>query len=188
MNSTATAHPMSRISTGRLVLLIVLGAESVLFVTALAAYAALRGRSAWDMPHTLARLQIPLANTAVLLVSAVLAWLSVQAIRRGRKDSLRNTLMVTLALGIFFVAGQVYEFSHAGLHIDDEMFGGVFFTLMGFHAVHVLAGVVFLALNLVRASLGDFTAGRHEAVELGAWFWYYVTAVWAVLFTALYLL
>ena len=35
--------------------------------------------------------------------------------------------------------------------------------------------------------LGDFTAERYEAVELGNWFWYYVTAIWAILFVALYL-
>jgi len=47
--------------------------------------------------------------------------------------------------------------------------------------------VVFLALNLMRTNMGDFSAVQHEAVELGTWFWYYVTAVWAVLFVALYL-
>jgi len=96
-------------------------------------------------------------------------------------------LLFTVILGLVFVAGQMYEFSHAGLSIDDQAFGGVFFTLLGFHAVHVLAGVVFLTLILMRAILGDFSAERYEAVELSVWFWYYVTAVWAVLFTALYL-
>jgi cytochrome c oxidase subunit 3 len=52
----------------------------------------------------------------------------------------------------------------------------------------VLAGVFFLALNLLRAQLGDYSAQRHEAVETGTWFWYYVCAVWVVLFTALYLI
>jgi len=97
-------------------------------------------------------------------------------------------LLITLLLGLIFVTGQVYEFSHAGLRIDDQTFGGVFFTLMGFHAVHVLGGVVFLALNYVRARLGDFSSNRYEAVELGNLFWYYVAAIWLVLFAVLYLL
>ena len=86
------------------------------------------------------------------------------------------------------MAGQIIEFNHAGLHIDDQAFGGVFFTLIGFHALHLLAGVFFLGLNLIRANLGDFSGERYEAVELGSWFWYYVTAVWVVLFMALYIL
>jgi len=188
MNSMSIVPSRSRISTGRIALFIVLGAESVFFVTVLVAYAALREQVAWNLPHTFTRLQIPLMNTTILLISAILAGLSTRAIRQGKRDSMQNRLWITLSLGLLFVAGQIFEFSHSGLHIDDASFGGVFFTLLGFHAVHVLAGVVFLVLNLIRASLGDYTAKDYEPVELGTWFWYYVTGVWAVLFTALYLL
>jgi cytochrome c oxidase subunit III len=187
MNSMTTVQPMSKASTGRIALLITLGSESVFFVTLLVAYVALRDKVIWDVSHTLTRLTIPLINTVILLISAITAWLSTRAIRRGEQTSLRSGLLITLLLGLIFVAGQIYEFDHAGLHIDDPSFGGVFFTLMGFHAVHVLAGVVFITLNYVRANLGDFSATRYEVIELGNWFWYYVTAVWLVLFVALYL-
>ncbi len=187
MNTMTSTHPMSRVSTGRIALLVTLGTESVFFLTLLVAYAALRDETSWNVPHTFSRLAIPLVNTAILLVSAGIMWRSNNAIRQGKQIALRNGLLIAILLGLLFVAGQIYEFSHAGLHIDDQAFGGVFFTLMGFHAVHVLAGVVFLILNYLRSSLGDFSAERHEVVELGAWFWYYVTAVWLVLFGALYL-
>lgn len=188
MNSTTSLHPMSNISSGRIALLITLAVESVFFLTVLVAYAALREQVNWIIPHSLSRLAIPLVNTSILLVSALVAWWSSKAISHGNRPGLRIGLMATLILGLIFVAGQTFEFSHAGMSIDDQAFGGVFFTLLGFHAVHVLAGVVILALNLLRTNLGDFTAERHEAIELGNWFWYYVTAVWFVLFTALYLI
>jgi len=188
MSTMTSTHPMSRISTGKIALLVTLGTESVFFLTLLVAYAALRDQVSWNVPHTLTRLTIPLVNSGILLASALAAWWSGNAIRRDRQTALRGGLLVTLLLGLIFVMGQIYEFKHAGLSIDDQAFGGVFFTLLGFHAVHVLAGVVFLALNLMRANLGDFSAERYEAVELGNWFWYYVTAVWAVLFMALYLI
>lgn len=188
MSTMTSTHPMSRISTGKIALLVTLGTESVFFITLLVAYAALRDQVSWNVPHTLARLTIPLVNSSVLLISALTAWWSGNAIRRDRQTALRGGLIVTLLLGLAFVAMQIYEFKHAGLSIDDQAFGGVFFTLLGFHAVHVLAGVVFLALNLTRATLGDFSAERYEAVELGNWFWYYVSVVWAVLFVALYLI
>lgn len=187
MSTVSATQPITRVSTGRLALLVTLGTETVFFLTLLVAYAALRGQVDWNIPHTPARLAFPLVNTAILLGSAVAAWLSYKAVGSNRLLALRRELMVTLLLGLVFVAGQIYEFSHAGLRIDDQTFGGVFFTLMGFHALHVLAGVVFLSLNLVRANLGDFSAGRHEAVALSTGFWYYVTAVWLVLFTVLYL-
>jgi heme/copper-type cytochrome/quinol oxidase subunit 3 len=178
---------MSRVSAGRIALLLTLGTESIFFLTLLAAYAALRDQSSWNMPHTLARLSIPLLNSSILLVSALTVGWSNRAIQRGRESALRSGLLLTVLLGLLFVRGQIYEFSHAGLRIEDPAFGGVFFTLMSFHALHVLAGVFFLTLNLMRTYLGDFTAERHEAVDLGTLFWYYVTGVWIVLFVALYL-
>lgn len=187
MSAMTSSHPMSRFSSGRIALLITLTIESVFFVTVLVAYAALRDQVNWNVPHTLSRLTIPLVNSGILLASALIAWWSQKAVRRDNQAALRGGLLITLSLGLIFVAGQIYEFGHAGMRIDDPSFGGVFFTLLGFHAVHVLAGVVFLALNLMRASLGDFSAEQYEAVELGNWFWYYVTAVWAVLFVALYM-
>jgi len=187
MSSMTTSHPMSKTSTGKLALFITLGTESVFFVTLLVAYIALRDSVSWNVPHTLSRLTIPLVNTAVLFISTIVAHAALTAIRRDNQTALRNNLLITLLLGLLFVAGQIYEFSHAGLQISDPSFGGVFFTLMGFHALHVLGGVVFLGLNYLRASLGDFSGNRYEAVELGSWFWYYVAAVWLVLFVALYL-
>jgi cytochrome c oxidase subunit 3 len=178
---------MSKTSTGKLALFITLGTESVFFVTLLVAYVALRDSVTWNVPHTLTRLTIPLINTAVLFVSTVMAAVSLNAIRKDNPAALQRDLLITVLLGLSFVAGQIYEFSHAGLHISDPSFGGVFFTLMGFHALHVLGGVVFLCLNYMRSSLGDFSGARHEAVELGVLFWYYVAAVWLVLFVALYL-
>ena len=187
MSAMAPSPAMSKTSNGRVALLVVLGTESVFFVTLLVAYGALRGQVGWNVPHTLARLTVPLANSAVLLGSALMAWWAGEAIQQGDRRGLWLRLLVTLLLGLLFVAGQIYEFGHAGLHIDDEAFGGVFFTLLGSHAVHVLAGVVVLALNLARAVAGDFTAEAHEAVTLGNWFWFYVSGVWIVLFVALYL-
>jgi len=188
MSAMTAPHPMSKVSTGRIALLMTLGTESVFFVTLMVAYAALRDQVGWNVPHTLTRLAIPLVNTGVLLVSTLTAWWSGNVIRKDNHSALRLGLLVTLLLGLLFVAGQIFEFGHADLRIDDPSFGGVFFTLMGFHAVHVLGGVVFLALNLIRANLGDFSADRHEAVELGIWFWYYVAVVWVVMFVALYLI
>ncbi len=173
--------------TARLGLLMALGSETVFFVTLIVAYIALRGQTNWPLDHTFSRLFIPITNTSLLVVSTLTAWMSHNSIRKGDQAGLRNWLVVTLFLGLIFVAGQVYDFNHAGLKINDQSFGGVFFTLMGFHALHVLAGVVILTINTIRAGWGDFTRERHIAVEIGTWFWYYVAAVWIVLFAALYL-
>ena len=177
-----------KFTTGKVALLITLATESVFFITTLVAYAALRDQVTWTVSHSISRLNIPLFNTVLLLFSTLIAWWSEKSIRVNKKNDLQNGLMVASLLGIIFIIGQIYEFNHAGMQINDPSFGGVFFTLMGFHAAHVLAGVVFLILNMVRARLGDFSADHHEAIVLGNWFWYYVAAIWIILFMALYVL
>jgi heme/copper-type cytochrome/quinol oxidase subunit 3 len=188
MSILTNTPSMKRFSTGKVALSIILTSESVFFATMLVAYIALRNQNSWPVEHTLARLTIPLANTAILLFSAMSAWRGTVSIRDGKTSASQGWQLVTLLLGLVFVTVQIYEFSHAGMHINDQAYGGVFFTLMGFHGLHVLAGVVLLIINLARTRLGDFSPTRYEAVELGTWFWYYVTVVWIVLFAALYLL
>jgi len=188
MSMMPQTYPVRRLSTGKVALFIILTSESVFFATLLVAYAALRDQNNWPMDHSLGRLTIPLINTALLLLSVIPAARAIINVRNEKRHALLNSMNLTLILGLIFVAGQVYEFSHAGLHIDDQAFGGVFFTLMGFHALHVLAGEVFLIINLIRAKLGDFSSHHYSSIELGTWFWYYVTIVWLVLFVALYLL
>jgi heme/copper-type cytochrome/quinol oxidase subunit 3 len=170
-------------------LLLVLGAETIFFSTLIVSYLVMRGeQAARPFPiQGLGDLLLPSLNTLVLLVSALLAGLAERAIRGGRRDALQSGLRWALGLGLLFVAGQVIEFTRSGMHPADAAFGGIYFALVSFHALHVLAGVFVLLLNLIRASLGDFSPRRYMAVQMGSWFWYYVTGVWLVLFTVLYL-
>lgn len=176
--------------TPKLALGVILGSESIFFGTLLAAYLYMRAdQPNWPTPEfSLARLLVPGGNTLLILFSALAAYLGLRAVRRGSLGALKGWLWATLLMGAVFVAGQVFEFQRSGMRPSDQAFGGVFFTLMGFHALHIIAGIVVLLALLVRAGLGDFSARRHVAVEIGVWFWYFVVAVWAVLFSALYLL
>jgi cytochrome c oxidase subunit 3 len=172
----------------RTTLLVVLASESTLFGTLLMAYLYLRTNQAAFTHVGASDTLIAAANTGILLLSAWFAGQAVTAIQRGDRSGLVRHLLITLALGLVFVGGQVFEFNRSGMAPNDPAFGGVYFALMGFHALHVLAGIVVLAVDSVRARLGDFTTRRHTAVKVGAWFWYYVTAVWVVLFVGLYVL
>ncbi len=189
MNNSVTFHTARRKGTARIALLVVLASETIFFGTLLSAYFFLRASlTSWPLDSlTLARLLVPAANTFLLLISALTMYQGLRAIRQNRAEALKAWLILTLAIGLIFVAGQVFEFNRSGMKITDQAFGGVFFTLIGFHAVHVIAGVIMLLLLLWRTFLGDFTARRHTAIQIGAWFWYFIVAVWVVLFSSLYL-
>jgi len=97
---------------------------------------------------------------------------------------------MTTFLGIGFLAIQGSEWVRlvaAGLRASSGPYGATFFTLIGCHALHVLGAVVWLVILLIGACQGRFTAERHLPVELGTIYWYYVSAVWAVIFPSVYL-
>lgn len=176
--------------SARMAFLLVLGSETVFFGMLIAAYLYLRiDQPGWPLTHApFARLLIPAVNTVVLLASALTAFLGLKSIRRNRLAAFQNWLRATMTLGLAFIGGQVFEYLRAGMQPNDQAFGGVFFTLVGFHALHLVVGSVVLGLLLIRGRLGDFTSRKHIAVEIGTLFWFYVVAVWLVLFTALYLI
>jgi cytochrome c oxidase subunit 3 len=177
------------ISVPQSALLLVLSAETALFGTLVMSYLFMRnGGSNLTFIHPKPLdFAITSVNTIIFLASAAFAWNSHRAIEHDRVGLSKTYLMVTLILGAIFFAGQVFEFRHSGMQITDSTFGAVFFALISFHALHVLAGITVLALNFARTLLGDFSARRHMAITVGTWFWYYVVAVWVVLFTVLYL-
>jgi cytochrome c oxidase subunit 3 len=183
---TAEARRQGIARTG---LLAALASETVFFGTLLSAYLFMRlGQPGWpQVATTPARIVLPALNTLVLLVSALAVVLGERALVRGSARGLSLGLGAALVLGLVFVGGQIAEFTSNGMQPGDQAFGGVFFTLMGFHAVHVLAGAVWLAINLVRTRLGDFTSARHISISMGTWFWIYVTCVWLTMFIGLYL-
>lgn len=187
MNQSTTAARPNSDMTAKIALAVTLGSETFFFGTLVSAFLFMRGTQPWPVEHSLARLALPLANTIILLVSALLVSFGLKAIRRGDRAGLVRWFGISLALGLVFVGGQVLEYTSNGLVPSDAGFGGVFFTLMGFHALHMLAGVFVHALVLNMARLGDFTSRRYTAVQIASWFWYYVVGVWAVLFTVLYL-
>jgi cytochrome c oxidase subunit 3 len=188
--STATPTRFRPGSTGKVGLLTIIASEIFFFATALSSYFFLRlEHPEWSLPaHTPTGLLAPSLNTLLFLASAVVIWQAQRAAGLGRMSSAQTWLGATFALGMVFVAGQVFDFSQAGLRPDDATFGGIFMALIGFHAFHVLAGMTYLGITYARTRLGDFSAERHTSITLCAWFWYFVVAVWLVLFGAMYLI
>jgi heme/copper-type cytochrome/quinol oxidase subunit 3 len=66
--------------------------------------------------------------------------------------------------------------------------GAAFFTLTGFHGMHVLGGVIWIGFVLARAWRGGVTQQNHLAVELVGLYWHFVDLVWIIIFTVVYLI
>jgi len=105
-----------------------------------------------------------------------------------QKAFLRNTL-ITIVLGTVFMVGVVgVEWQTAPFGPGDGVVGGVFYTMTGMHAFHVLTGVLFLWIVYANGRKGLYTAERHWPVEAAAVYWHFVDVVWIFFYPALYLI
>ncbi len=179
------------ISNGRLAVLILLAGETMLFAGFIGSFLIYKlSAPFWPTPG-LPRLPIEVTwvNTFILLSSGVTMFLAVRSIRRNRVARLKWLLGLTALLGTTFLAVQGSEWvklvAH-GLHLTSGTYGATFYTLIGLHGFHVLCAVIWLLGVFVAALLGRFTVFRHSAVEICAIYWYFVCAVWPVLFYLVY--
>ncbi len=185
-------HTSTGLSNNKLAMWLFLGSECLLFGGLISTYMLYRGRHSenlgpdqvWDIPFTS-------ASSFVLLMSSLTMVLAVSA--ANRKDD-RNTnlwMIVTAMLGSLFVAGQVYEFTvfyREGLGFTTSLFSSSFYTLTGFHGVHVSVGVILLLTTVVMVIKNRVPGDKAEVVELVGLYWHFVDIVWILIFTLVYLI
>jgi cytochrome c oxidase subunit III len=100
----------------------------------------------------------------------------------------RNAL-VTMILGTLFLIGVVgIEWQIAPAGPDAGAVWSLFFTLTGFHAFHVLTGLILLFIVWRKARMGKYSAERHWGVEAAAVYWHFIDVVWFFIYPALYLI
>jgi heme/copper-type cytochrome/quinol oxidase subunit 3 len=162
------------------------------FTGLIVTYMVMRGRSTTG-PYPAEVLSVPLVaiNTFVLLGSSFTMVTALSAIERGDTRGLRRWLIATAVLGLLFLSGQAFEFislAREGASLSSNLFGATFFTLTGFHGMHVFVGVIWIVFVLARAFRGGVTQENHLAVELVGLYWHFVDIVWIIIFTIVYLL
>ena len=131
------------------------------------------------------------ASSFILLMSSLTMVLAVAAIQRGDHRRLRIWLVTTAMLGATFVGGQVYEFTEfvrEGFGFTTNVASSAFFTLTGFHGVHVTVGILMLLATLSMSFQGRIPRSRAETVEIVGLYWHFVDVVWILIFTIVYLI
>jgi cytochrome c oxidase subunit 3 len=134
-------------------------------------------------------LLLPTLNTVLLLVSSVTFHRAGGALRRGDSAVCRNWLLLTVALGAAFLAGQMVEYFNLPFGLTDNLFASTFYALTGFHGLHVTLGVICILIVWWQArSGGRLTREEHFGLEAAELYWHFVDGIWVVLYGILYLL
>lgn len=185
-------QPEPLINNARLGVMLFIGAEGMFFSGLLSAFLVFRtGSTVWPPPFQ-PRLPIVMTavNTCILLWSSYTMHRALRAIRRGNTQGLTDWLTVTVLLGLIFLSVQGYEWARLlqfGLTLSSSVYGATFYTLIGCHAAHVFGAVVWLLIILAMAKKHRFGPGQFVGVQVCSIYWYFVVALWPILFGVVYL-
>jgi heme/copper-type cytochrome/quinol oxidase subunit 3 len=181
---------VKRFDTAKVAMAVFIASEAVFFAFLIAAYiycygAVVHGPNASNSLNP-SRTMI---FTLCLLASSGTLWLAERRLAAAHKREFRLWLGATILLGAAFIFGQAMEYTgliRKSVTPERNLFGAAFFTLTGFHGLHVLCGLISLSVLLVLAFRRGL--GEREVSGLGAvsMYWHFVDAVWIVIFSLVY--
>jgi cytochrome c oxidase subunit III len=206
MTSNVDHHKITRPNAVAVGTIVWLSSELMFFAALFAMYFTIRavqGPSIWGESTVL--LDIPFAafNTTILVLSSVTCQFGVFAAERFQnrrtgtilqisKWGMREWFALTVVMGAYFVAGQVYEYAvlvSEGLTLSSNAFGSVFYVTTGFHGLHVIGGLIAFLIVMVRvAKARRFTSQQATTAIVVSYYWHFVDVVWIALFSAIYLI
>ena len=165
-----------------------LAALTMLFGATMMGYGIVRARLAdkaqlgtLHLPHLL------WLSTALMLGGSVAIHSAVVAVRRERQQRLRQWLIATCALAIGFVAIQTPAMAsllvqHRAFRAQGMHLYALMFFLILIHALHVLGGMIGLAVTTRHAFGGRYDHERYAGVKHAAMYWHFLDVVWLVMF------
>lgn len=144
-------------------------------------------------------------NTIVLICSSLTMALAVRSAQIGAKKALIWFLIITMIFGVAFlcikgieyhqhwvdhkVPGFGFEYNEEPNYFHNaQILFCFYFFMTGFHALHMVVGLILMTTLLVMAIRGRFGPQYYTPVEIGGLYWHFVDIVWIFLFPLLYLI
>ena len=180
------------IPSNKLGMWVFLASEIMFFAGLITAYLVLRlSHPAW--PGAEGHLSVPIGtfNTLVLITSSVTIVLALNAHQRADFTAAKIFLLITVALGCAFLGIKGYEYSQKFEHHigpTTNIFWSCYFMLTGFHALHVLGGIITNLWFWMRLQRNELPVEKSYRIELAGLYWHFVDIVWIFLFPLVYLL
>jgi heme/copper-type cytochrome/quinol oxidase subunit 3 len=162
--------------------------EVFLFGSLFWTYYYLRAENAVWPPASVHLDMVPASiNTVLLLSSSLVIWWASRLIRRGDAKGLARGLAFTIFLGVAFLGITLFEWTHETFRPWTSAYGSIFYTMTGFHALHVFGGVLVMLALFGRTLRHRFAADRYLAIEVGSLYWHFVDFIWIIVFTTLFI-
>ncbi|MGK7915105.1 MAG: heme-copper oxidase subunit III [Prochloraceae cyanobacterium] len=162
--------------------------ESIIFLSFFAGYIVYKTTTVDWLPPGVSGLEVrePTINTVILVSSSFVIYLAERELQRHNLKGFRFFLVLTIAMGSYFLVGQAIEWSNLAFGFTSGVFGGTFYLLTGFHGLHVLVGILLQIIIMVRSFIpGNYDSG-HFGVNATSLFWHFVDVIWIILFILIY--
>jgi cytochrome c oxidase subunit 3 len=167
-----------------------LASELMFFAGLFAAYFSLKSHNEPIWPPDDVHFELVRSGifTAVLISSSFTMHFAIKAADERRRTASLVLLLTTIVLGGLFLTNQLLEYAALDFSIDTHAYGTIFYTLTGFHGLHVAGGLVALSM------IAWVVFSRHSRIpsahtlRVAGYYWHFVDVVWIAVFAGVYLL
>jgi cytochrome c oxidase subunit 3 len=176
-----------RLSSGWWGMIALIATEAALFAYLLFSYfyVAAQATGRWP-PHGPPKLGLAIAGTVLLVLGSVTMWWGEKGIRAGRRGPLLFGLVSSVFLAVAFIVLEGFEWRSKDFSLTSDAYGSLYYTVTGFHMLHVIVGALMLTMLIVWTALGYFGARRHSTISIAVIYWHFVTVVWVAVFATFY--
>lgn len=126
--------------------------------------------------------------TLVLVSSSFTMQMGERHLHKGNRSQARRWIVLTLVLGLVFLGNQALEWFTLDFTATTHAYGSLFFSMTGFHGLHVLLGLVVMVALLGRIVGPGPDPGDGPAAQVITFYWHFVDVVWLALFAIIFLL
>jgi cytochrome c oxidase subunit III len=168
-----------------------LASELMFFSGLFAAYFSIRSANIFSWPPPGDRLDVApvLVATIFLVLSSFTMQFGVHRAIQGSKNGFLGWTAMTFVLGAIFEGMQVSDYIGRPFSIDKDAYGSTFYTLTGFHFLHVAGGLMAMMVVGMRVMRTPRFGHRTvPAIEMLSYYWHFVDVVWIALFLAIFVL
>ena len=123
-------------------------------------------------------------STAAILATSLTVQMALRAFKEREMSRYRSLMLFTALGGVLFITLQFFGFKALwaeNVRFTNSVGGSFLYIIVGLHALHVLGGVIALAVQFIRA----FSARRRNyspvPIEIVSVYWHFVDLLWLYL-------
>jgi cytochrome c oxidase subunit III len=179
--STVAITPKNKIHPHKFTLWVGIGSILMMFAGLTSAYIVKRNQANWTSFELPAMFWV---STGAIILSSVSLYLASKAFKERAMSRYRMLLMVTLVLGILFIAFQVIGFNqlwNEGITLQSNVAYSFLYVIVGLHAAHVIGGIVALMVMSLKAFSNKIRSYSAVPVDLLSTYWHFVDFLWIYL-------